>query len=74
MPAALDGAGGKLQGARCLVWAANLYLYAHAVSDLKPKAQVACNDFDKKVYRHGPDVLTGLCGLHHVRPRITKNH
>lgn len=67
MPAALDGAVGKLQGVGCRVWSGNLYLHAHAVSDLKSMAKVACNDFDKKMYRHGPGVSTGFCGLHHVR-------
>jgi len=60
MPAALHGAEGRLQGVGCLVLAGNLYLHAHAVSDLKPMAQVACNDFDIKMYRHGPGVSTGF--------------
>jgi len=31
-------------------------------------AQAACNDLNKKMYRHCPGVSTGFCGLHHVRP------
>jgi GNAT superfamily N-acetyltransferase len=53
-PAVLDGAVGRLQGA----WL-----------DLKPKAQAACNDFNKKMYRLRPDVSTGFCGLHDVMPQ-----
>jgi hypothetical protein len=68
MPAALDGAAGRLQGIECRVWAANLYLHANAVLCLNPLAQAAYNDFNKKMYRHGPGVLTGLCGLYHVMP------
>ena len=66
MPAALDGAGEKLQGVGCRVWSANLYLHARKVVDLKPMSQAACNDFNKKMYQHGPGVSTGFCGLHHV--------
>lgn len=49
MPAVLDGAMGMLQGVWCRVWAANLYLRARTTLDLKPMAQVACNDFNKKM-------------------------
>lgn len=66
MPAALEGAVEKLQGAGYRVWAANLYLHAQTAPDPKPMAQTACNDFNKKMYRHGPGVSTGFCGLHYV--------
>jgi hypothetical protein len=42
-----------------------MHMHMH-VSDLKPMSQAACDDFNKKMYRHGPGVSTGLCGLHHV--------
>jgi hypothetical protein len=29
-------------------------------------SQAACDDFNKKKYRHGPGVLTGFFGLHHA--------
>jgi len=67
MPTALYGAGGKLQGTGCGVWAANLYVHEHTALDLNPMAQAACNDFNKMMYRYGPGVSTGFCGLHHVR-------
>ena len=35
--------------------------------DLHAKAQAACSYFIQKMYRPGPDVSTGFCGLHHVR-------
>ena len=38
MPAALDGAGGKLQGTGCGVWAANLYLHEPTALGLSPMA------------------------------------
>ena len=66
-PAALDGAAGRLQGVWRRVWAANLYLRARTTLDLKSMAQVACNDFNKKMYRHEPGVSTRFCGLHCVR-------
>jgi hypothetical protein len=50
MPAALNGAGGKLQRAGCGVWAANSYLHQHTALGLNPMAQAACNDFNKKMY------------------------
>lgn len=65
-PAVLDGAVGMLQGVGYRVWAANLYLHAHAVSGLKPMTQATCNDFDMKLYLHGPGVSTGFCVLHCV--------
>jgi hypothetical protein len=34
---------------------------------LKPMTQAACNDFNKRMNRHGPGVSTRFCGLHHVR-------
>jgi hypothetical protein len=68
MPAALDGAGGKLQRAGCRVGAVHLSVDVNAVTCLKPIAEVDCNDFNKKMYRSGPGVSTGFCGLHHVRP------
>jgi hypothetical protein len=61
-PAALNGAGGKLQRDGSVY----LYLHVNAVTGLKPMAQVDCNEFNKKMYRHGPGVSTGFCGLHHV--------
>lgn len=64
--AALDGAVGRLRGVECRVWAANLYLHAHAALGLQPVAQAACNDFNKKMYQHGQGVSTGFCGLLHV--------
>ena len=33
-------------------------------------AQVDCNDFNKRMYRHGPGVSTGFCGLHCHRTRM----
>jgi hypothetical protein len=42
-------------------------LQADTALGLKAMAQAACNDFNKKMYRHGPGVSTGVCGLHHVR-------
>eukprot|EP01034_Spumella_vulgaris_P022778 gene22777-28940_t len=56
---------GMLQGVGCRVWAANLYLHVHAVSGLKPMSQAACDDFNNKMYRHGPGVSTGFWDLHH---------
>jgi hypothetical protein len=53
MPAALKGAVGKSQGARCPVWVANLYLHVNAALGLKPFAQVACNDFNKQIIGTG---------------------
>jgi hypothetical protein len=53
MPAALDGAEGRLQGVGCRVLAGHLYLHAHAVSDLKPMAQAACDDLNKKMIDTG---------------------
>jgi hypothetical protein len=50
-------------------WAANLYLHARTELGLKPMAQVACNDFNKKDDRLRPGVSTDFCGLHPVRPR-----
>jgi hypothetical protein len=50
MPAALDVAGGKLQGIGCWVWASNLYMHEHTAHSLNRMAQSACNDFDKKMY------------------------
>jgi hypothetical protein len=50
MPAALDGAGGKLQEAGCGVLSANLYLHKHTALGLNPMAQAACNDCNKKKY------------------------
>ncbi len=44
----LDGAAGMLRGAGCRVCAANLFLHAPAVSDLKPMSQAACDDFKKR--------------------------
>jgi hypothetical protein len=73
MPAALEGAGGMLQGAGCRVWAANLYLHAPTALGLNPMAQVDCNDLNKKMYRHGPGVSTGYCGLHLVMRQISTN-
>lgn len=65
MPAALVGAGGKLQGAGWRVWAANSVLHAPTALGLKPLAQAACNDFNKKtidsdrVYQAGfADLIT----------------
>jgi hypothetical protein len=60
MPAALDGAAGRLQRVGCRVWATNLYLHANVVLELNPTAQAACNDFDKKMYRDGPGVKPGF--------------
>jgi hypothetical protein len=68
-PEALEGAVGQLQSFGCRVWAANLYLHARTALGLKPMAQVACDDFNKKMYRHGLGVSTGFCGLHHVMPQ-----
>jgi hypothetical protein len=73
MPAALDGAVGMLQGAGCRVWAANLYLQARTALVLKPIAQAACNDFNKRMYRHGPGVSTGFCGLHQVSRHTSRD-
>ena len=67
MPAALDGAVGMLLGVGCRVWSANSVLHAPTALGPKPMAQAACNDFNKRMYRHGPGVSTGFCGLHHVR-------
>ena len=50
MPAALEGAGGKSQGAGCRVWAANSVLHAPTALGLKPMAQADCNDFNKKMF------------------------
>jgi hypothetical protein len=60
MPAALEGAVGKLKEIGCRVWAAHSYLHAPTALGLKPMAQAACNDFNKKMYRHGPGVSTGF--------------
>jgi hypothetical protein len=67
MPAALDGAVGRLQGVGYRVLAANLYLHAHTALGRKVIAQAACDDFNNKMYRHGPGVSTRFCDLHHVR-------
>ena len=50
MPAALDGAAGRLQGVGCRVCAANLYPHARTALGLKPMLQTACDDFNKKMY------------------------
>jgi hypothetical protein len=44
MFAALDGAGGKLQGFGCQVWVANLYLQAHSALSLQPMSKAAGTD------------------------------
>ena len=33
--------------------------------------QEVCSHFNKKMYRHGPDVSIGFCGLHCVRAQMT---
>jgi hypothetical protein len=53
MPAALDGAGGRLQGAGYQVGSANLYLQTHSALGLKPMAQAACDDLNKKMIDTG---------------------
>jgi hypothetical protein len=47
MPAALDGAGGKLRGAVCQIWSANLCLLELTTLSLKPMAEATCDDFNK---------------------------
>lgn len=71
MPAALDGAGGKSQGAGCRVWAADLDLHTPTALGLKPMVKADCNDFNKKMYRHGPVVSTEFRVLHHGRLHAT---
>jgi hypothetical protein len=60
MPAALDGAGGKLQRAGCRVGSVDFSLYVNTLTGLKPMAQVECNEFNKKMYRYGPGVSPGF--------------
>jgi hypothetical protein len=59
MPAALDGAVGKLQGVGCRVWSAHLCLRADAALGLKPMAQSDCKNSKK-------DVLTRAGGVNRV--------
>jgi hypothetical protein len=43
-----------------------IYICMHVLRlAMKPMAQAACNDFNKKIYRHGPGVSTGFCGQYH---------
>jgi RimJ/RimL family protein N-acetyltransferase len=57
---------GSCGGLGCRVGSVYLHLHVNTVTGLKPMAQVDCNEFNKKMYRHGPSVSTGFCGLHHV--------
>lgn len=59
---------GCCEGLGYRVGSVYLYLHVNAVTGLKFMAQVDCNEFNKKMYRHGPGVSTGFCGLHDVRP------
>ena len=75
VPAALDGAGGKLQGTGCGVWSSNLVLHAQTAPGPKPIAQAACNDFNKgcidtgRVYQPGfADYITLHYPLHGDTP------
>jgi hypothetical protein len=38
---------------------------------MKSMAQAACDDFNKRMYRHCPSVSTGFYGLHQVMPKET---
>ncbi len=66
MPAAQEGAGGRLQEAGCHVGPTDLYLNAKTTIGLSSTAQANYNDFNKKTYRHGPAVLTKFCGQHNI--------
>lgn len=57
---------GSSNGLDCRVGSVYLHLHVNTVTGLKPMAQVDCNEFIKKMYRHGPGVLTKFCDLHHV--------
>lgn len=45
----------------------NLYRYKSQAWGQKPLSRVVFGLFVKRMYRLGPDVSTGFCGLNHVR-------
>ena len=70
MPAALNSAGGKLQGAGCRVWAANLYLHKDwQLSQLPKLLAQLCKSLHYKcivitsALRHNPSLNQARSGV-----------